>query len=408
MIATPLCLYYTSICKNKKGVLKMVKKWTTKDFAVGVYNIHPDPSVNFQMNRFYNWTNDQTMLDEMRQASHSIHSYDDLIKSFLRLGKNALDKDEKQKAAYYMRGAEFFIPESDPRKQELRKQFIDLINAYYGVTNDQHHLISYDGGFLSAYRFTPEKSKGTIVFCNGFDGYIEEANLMIMVFRDAGYDVISFDGPGQGTSLEEHHMPMTHEWEKPVKTLLDYFKLTDITLIGGSLGGYLALRAAAYEKRIKRVIAFDVLADFFEVMMRQVPPVIQDDLKEMIVRGTEQEKADAKLRQLMKESLMLEWGLTQGMHVTGSDSPYEFIHKTILYNTAVFSPLITQDILLLAGQDDHYVPVKQLTDQIATLTNVRSLTARMFTSEESAGSHCQLGNLGLAAGVMLNWIEQIS
>ncbi len=69
--------------------------------------------------------------------------------------------------------------------------------------------------------------------------------------------------------------------------------------------------------------------------------------------------------------------------------------------------LITQDILLLAGQNDHYVPIKQFTDQILTLTNVHSLTARMFTSEETADNHCQIGNLGLAADVMLNWINQI-
>jgi len=31
----------------------------------------------------------------------------------------------------------------------------------------------------------------------------------------------------------------------------------------------------------------------------------------------------------------------------------------------------------------------------------------MFTAKESAGSHCQLGNIGLAIDVMLDWIEQI-
>ena len=110
----------------------------------------------------------------------------------------------------------------------------------------------------------------------------------------------------------------------------------------------------------------------------------------------------------MQKSLMLEWGLTQGMHVMGCDSPYDFLRKTVPFNTADFSPLITQDVLLLAGQDDHYVPIDQLPEQIRTLTNVRSLTARMFTAKESAGGHCQLGNIGLAVKVMLNWIEQFS
>jgi predicted esterase YcpF (UPF0227 family) len=34
---------------------------------------------------------------------------------------------------------------------------------------------------------------------------------------------------------------MTHEWEKPVRAVLDYFALEDVTLIGVSLGGYWAM-----------------------------------------------------------------------------------------------------------------------------------------------------------------------
>lgn len=63
---------------------------------------------------------------------------------------------------------------------------------------------------------------------------------------------------------------------------------------------------------------------------------------------------------------------------------------------------------MLAGQEDHYVPIEQLPEQIGTLTNVRSLTARMFTAKEFASNHCQPGNIGLAVRVMLNWIEQTS
>lgn len=211
----------------------MEKRWTAKDFPVGLHQLHPNQSINFQMNRFYNWSNDPEMLDEMKNAGGFIHSYDDYIKSFIALGKEALKKDKKLKAALYFRGAEFFIPEGGPNKQELRSRFISLNNEYYGITKDQHYLIPYGEGFLSAYRFTPENSKGTIVFLNGFDGYIEELTRMFLTFRDAGYDTIAFDGPGQGTVLEDYHIPMTHEWEKPAKTVLDYFGLDGVTVMAG-------------------------------------------------------------------------------------------------------------------------------------------------------------------------------
>ena len=77
------------------------------------------------------------------------------------------------------------------------------------------------------------------------------------------------------------------------------------------------------------------------------------------------------------------------------------------YETADISPLVTQDVLLMAGAEDHYVPVHQLPDQITTLTHVRSLTARLFTRAEQAQNHCQIGNMGLAFRVILDWMESL-
>lgn len=382
-----------------------MKKWTTKDFPTGLYQLHADPSVNFQMNRFYNWTNDETMLDEMQKAGSAIYSYQDFIRSFIELGEQALEKNQKRKAANYFRGAEFYIPASDSRKQDLRKQFIALTREYYEISENQHNLIPYEDGFLSAYRLSSENPKGTVVIFGGFDSYIEELFLLVMILKNAGYDVVCFDGPGQGTALEDYHISMTHEWERPVKAILDYYNLNDVTLIGMSLGGYLSLRASAYEKRVKKVIAYDILADFYDVLTHQLEPSFKDTFDDMIVQE-KSEEINTVMKQLMKKNLMLEWGITQGMHVTGSRTPYEFFHKTISYNTGAFSPLITQNVLLLAGQNDHYVPIRQLPWQIGTLTNVRSLTVRMFTEKEYAHTHCQIGNLGLAVDVMLNWMEQ--
>jgi hypothetical protein len=44
-----------------------------------------------------------------------------------------------------------------------------------------------------------------------------------------------------------------------------------VTLVGISLGGCLAIRAAAFEPRVRGVVAFDVLSDFFECMMAVHP-----------------------------------------------------------------------------------------------------------------------------------------
>ena len=52
-------------------------------FPVGYYELHPNVSLNFQMNRFYGWANEQQMLDEMRAAGKRIQTYDDWTREML-------------------------------------------------------------------------------------------------------------------------------------------------------------------------------------------------------------------------------------------------------------------------------------------------------------------------------------
>ncbi|AIQ69682.1 alpha/beta hydrolase [Paenibacillus graminis] len=381
---------------------------STADFPVGFdEELHPEFSINFQMNRFYSWTNDSEMLEELRSAAPDIHSYAELIEIYLKLGQQAVAADKKLKAANYLRGAEFYMPEDHPLKHTSRQQFIALARTHYHVEDKQHFDISYGKGFLSAYRFAPQApAKGSIVLFGGFDSYIEEILLMALVFKDAGYDVVCFDGPGQGAALEDWHLPMTHEWEKPVTTVLDFFNLKEVTLIGLSLGGCLALRAAAYENnRIKRVVADDICADFYKVLLRQTGP-LEDSISTLMVQENEAE-INALFSRLMKQNLMLEWGIRQGMHVTGSQTPYGFLKQSMLYTTAEISPLLSQDVLLLAGQEDHYIPLVQFGEQISSLTSVRSLATRLFTRKEQAQNHCHVGNIGLSINVILNWLQQL-
>jgi hypothetical protein len=42
------------------------------------------------------------------------------------------------------------------------------------------------------------------------------------------------------------------------------------------------------------------------------------------------------------------------------------------------------------------------------LKNARSITARVFTKNENAEKHCQLGNFGLALRTIVNWLDGIT
>jgi pimeloyl-ACP methyl ester carboxylesterase len=375
------------------------------EFPIGYYDLHPDISINFQLNRFYGWVGDDSMLTEMSGAVAGVSDYPTFTRIILGLGEAALARNEVLKGAYYLRLAEFFLPFRDPRKLSTRQRFVDLLLDQLQIAPSAYSRIPFDTGWLPAYRLAPMKPKGTLVVFGGFDSYIEEWLPAALVFRDAGYDTILFEGPGQGAALELAHLTMSPEWEQPVKAVLDFFHLDTVTLMGFSLGGGLVIRAAAFEPRVRRVIAYDICTDALECSLRPLPPQTRTEILGWIDAGNGS-AVDTFFTDAMAKSLLLDWMMKLAMHNTGTSTPYATLKHYQKYETASLSSRLTQDVLLMAGSEDHYIPVHQLPDQIATLPNVRSLTARLFTRAEQAQNHVQVGNMGLAFRMMIDWMER--
>ena len=283
------------------------------------------------------------------------------------------------------------------------------LRSVYSLGKSERHAVTYtDGpltGHLPAYRFKPPRAKCTIVFFGGFDSYIEELTSAFIYLRDSGFDVIAFDGPGQGGALNDEALPMTADWHKPVSAVLDHFKVEGVTLIGLSLGGCLALRAAAREPRVTRVVAYDVLTNLLDVNLRQTGTTLRVFLK-VLLKLKAARTVDWMVERVAQKSPVVRWGIEQGMRVTGTRSTFEFLRMTERFRTSDVSALVSQDVLLLAGSEDHYVPMTQWHDQIRMLGNARSITARLFTRSECAQNHCQVGNYGLALRTIVSWLEE--
>ena len=65
---------------------------------------------------------------------------------------------------------------------------------------------------------------------------------------------------------------------------------------------------------------------------------------------------------------------------------------------------ITQDVLILGAREDHFIMPKLFHEEYDLLTNVRSLTLNLFTDQQDAGAHCNVGNTKLALDTMADWI----
>ncbi|MBU3064276.1 alpha/beta hydrolase [Nocardia sp. NEAU-G5] len=373
---------------------------------IGYHDLHPDASVNYQMNRFYSWVGGPTMLSEMREAVAGVDDYPTFARIFLGLGEKALSAGENLKGAAYIRIAEFFLPTGDDRKLPTRDRFVRTVLDHYRVPAESHGRIPFQQGWLSAYRFTPAESLGTIVVFGGFDSYIEEWLAAGLALRDAGYDVVLFEGPGQGATLEEAHVPFQADWQTPVAAVLDFYDLDDVTLMGFSMGGGLVLRAAAHEPRVRRTVSYGVMTSFLDVNLHIFPESVRAQLLSWLDNGDAAELDDF-MSKAAAQSLLLEWAIEQGKHTTATDTTFEMFQTYRDYETASISARVTQDVLLLHGNEDHYIPNQHFVDQVALLTATSSLTARVFTRHEQAQNHCQVGNFGLALRTIIDWLDSL-
>ena len=378
-------------------------------FPIGYYSLHPDVSMNFQMNRWYGCVGEPEMLEEMRAVAPRIATYGDWKREFVALAESASKNGHLLRSGFYWRSAEFFMMIDDLDRKNAREKFLSAVRSIYGADLGDRHAISYaDGnvsGSLPAYRLKSPRAKGTIVFFGGFDSYIEELTAVFISLRDACYDVIVFEGPGQGGALNESRLAMTADWHKPVSAVLDHFAIDGVTLIGLSLGGCLVMRASAFEPRVERVIAFDALTSLFEVNLGQTPPMLRGFLKSLL-RMRAATIVNWLVSRVAKTNPVVEWGIQQGMHITGTSSAFEYLQSVAKFKTTDISGSISQDVLLLAGSEDHYVPVEQWHEQIRMLGNARSITARLFTRSESAQNHCQVGNFGFALRTIVSWLDE--
>ena len=178
---------------------------------------------------------------------------------------------------------------------------------------------------MPAYDLRPERQIGApIIMFGGFDSYIEEFLPMIAGMVDAGRRIIVFEGPGQGSALEDFGLTMIPEWEQPVAAVLDHYGLDDVAAVGISLGGGLVIRAAAFEPRISQVVAFDILDDFFETIARQIGRGVRIPLRAMLTARARR-VVNAIADWAVARKPVSQWGLQQGMHVTGTATPYDFL-----------------------------------------------------------------------------------
>lgn len=369
----------------------------------GTYPLHHEANFNFQLNRTIMWSGGDR--EEIKTIAPRINTTEDWVEEMKTLAERAEENQQIPKAIGYYRMAEFFEPDGTSEKSRLYTQskslFYDHHQEVFRKTIKRDE-VEYDNGKLPVWIGTPEtEPRDTMIIHGGNDSYMEEFLPIVQYLVSEGIKVYLFDGPGQGGALRESGIHYTHEWEKPIKAILDTYQLDDVTLIGMSLGGMLAPRAAAFEKRIKRVVAWGIMPNFYDVVLSKVPRSLGT-----LMNLEEEERVNALIQKKMETDPLVKWAIQHGMFSMDVKSPYDYLKRTQKFEMESIGHRITQDFLLLGSNEDHFIPIELYKRVIDALPNVKSLTYKMYTKGDSAENHCNIGNTELVLEDILQWALQ--
>jgi alpha-beta hydrolase superfamily lysophospholipase len=329
----------------------------------------------------------------------------------LKNGRRISGREALLRSSNYYRTAEFFLSPDDPRRKVSYSQSVETFQK--AMSNMDFHCevvkIPYENSYLLGYFYRAASNeelipKATLIMLGGFDSTCEELYFAgAAAAMKRGYNCLIFDGPGQGETLRIQKKPARFDFEVPVSAALDYLETrpevdqTRIALMGMSMGGYYAPRAAAFNKRISACIAYDALYDMWTNMLDNNP-------KMQTAKRLSPAVVEFIMGLAMKTSISMRWTIQNSMWVFGLEHRYDLLKTVPQYTLREVAGQIECPMLILVGESDQLVSYKQSDELVKRLCC--PFTVRVFTREEGAEEHCQEGNHSLFHQVVFDWLDE--
>lgn len=321
-------------------------------------------------------------------------------------------RDRAFRAASYYRAADFFLHgnPADPRIEQTWTAATEQFDRAIAELDPAGERVTIQADRFAIpaifYRAGRDRTpRPTILMFNGFDGSQEEMlHLCGFAALERGFNVLTFEGPGQPSVVREQGLGFRHDWEAVVTPVVDYCQTAPeidaslLGLLGVSFGGYLAPRAAAFEPRIRAVVTIDGLYDGYQSVLGLLTP----ELRTVLDAG-DADGFNAAVRRAMSDDNALRWYIEQGLWSFRAASPYELFEQARPYTLEGVTDRITCPVLVCSATTDHFNPgqAEKLAEALGEWA-----TLRPFTPEESAATHSHPGASVLLNGVVLDWLTK--
>jgi dipeptidyl aminopeptidase/acylaminoacyl peptidase len=252
--------------------------------------------------------------------------------------------------------------------------------------------IPYEGKSLSGLLVHPETSAPRAPAMIFFDGL--DVTKEIQYFHGVpemaarGIACLIVDGPGNGEAIRFRGLPLHHETERYASAAYEFltgrseFDATRIGVMGISLGGYYAPRAASMEPRFACCVAWGAQWDYHAIWKERLERIANQQTVSLSVAA---------------EHLL--W-------IFDVKTPAEALKRLEGFRLDGVVQKMRCPFLLLHGERDAQIPLEsaqRLYDAVAS----RQKTFKVFTPDEGGYHHCQVDNASIAVETICDWLEDI-
>lgn len=294
--------------------------------------------------------------------------------------------------AYHMM-AERMLPPLDPRRAARYRRMLECFRAGAPLRREPVEFceIPYGEGAMPAL-FVPGEGPGPwpcLVHLDGFDGVKEMLYLMGLPqeLRARGVATVIVDHPGVGEAVRFRNMFVEPETEKPAGAALDWLAargdvLADrVGVLGISLGGYYAPRAAAFDPRFRCCVAWGASWDYGRLTRERVHNL----------RPIE--------RSVSHWPQHFRW-------VFGTSTPEAALAISARMTLEGVIDRLTCPLLIVHGENDRQTALADAQRVHDAAVNASERELRVFSLGEGGSEHCNIDNMTLAVDHIAEWVAR--
>jgi len=292
------------------------------------------------------------------------------------------------RATNYLIQAERMQSAHSPGRRAIYQRCLDLARKTFDLLDPATTRVGvpFEGALLPAY-FT--KATGDeapcVIMWNGLDSTKEHMYLsgFSQELAARGISTLMVDCPGSGEALRFLGLTARVETEDWAAACVDYLAGRDdvdaakVGLVGWSLGGYYAPRAAAFEKRLALCVAWGANHDWGAVQKRRLEREGENPVPHYW------------------EHVLWVWG---------ENDIDAFIKKAEAVNLDGVVDRITVPLLITHGENDRQIPLAYAHRSYEQAVNSPKRQLRVFTRAEGGAEHIGLDHLPHVSVFTADWI----